>query len=886
MATLTLMKNNSPQQYFMMPDLRNQAHELYQRGGSFQKAGEKVMAIIGWVTSGDSNPLKGLKTTNHGETRLKKCVKYDLTGACRLVTIKDAGKVILLFVGDHDDEEKWLNANRGNKFVVDEKGRLDCVPEMSGTLEPGERPLIPSEYTKGKLYGLLSDKEFDELVLEVPRSSIRSIEDLHAFSSDDEVFDAVENIEDENKKKLVLDVLVALKSGDVEGAQRRMAYERGELVDVTEAPAEEGARIFQIPQDDPAYAELFAHFVKTADYKQWMLFMHPEQQEIVDKDFTGSAKLLGVSGSGKTCVVVKRAIRLAEKYPDENVLIVTLNRSLARLIRELVDVVALDSVKERVQVKPFFTVCQEYLHELEPGSDRLYDDTTWKSKEHIDEVWSEYYRCELNNHDAEVLHPVHDYLIAQGISAESYIREEFDWIRSAVESGERKDYLKIERAGRSIPMQERYRKQLLDGLEFWENKMKMVGVTDYLGLAAALSKHRGGLKKRYRCVLVDESQDFGTTELGLIREITMEGENDIFICGDAAQRVSTKYQSLKTAGIQIPSAHSRKLSKNYRNSREILAAAYKVLIENITESIVDSEDFEVLDPEYSSFSGSTPLVLSADNLSEEIAYAHVYAKQAVAENPSWKVCIALCGYSLYELKRFAESHGLLVLDGEASLGDGAIFVSDLEQTKGFEFDVMMVVNASQGIFPNPTLPKDEHFRELCHFYVSLTRAKSELIVSYSGLPSVILKNTDDVFIFDSWAAYLPGEKLDMTALPRRIQDIRKEEHASHDVLFMHASSFLYTETAIGLNAELVSKLRELVDGKSINRQGHLVKWKNLGSAYDSVLNSPRARNTFGPERVKEFRSLCEQLEFPTRLRQVNIRDVYQGVLATDVEDSN
>lgn len=886
MATLTLNKNNTELTYFQAPGLRDQAHALHQRGGPFQKASEKVMAIIGWIAAGDANPLKGLKTTNHGETRLKKCTKYDLTGACRLVTVKDNGIVILLFVGDHDDEEKWLNANRGKKFVVDDQGRLDFIPEMSGTLGPGERTEITTEYTKGKLFELLSDAEFDELVDGVSRSTIRSIEDLHAFSSDDDVFDAIENIIDAVKQKLVLDVLVALKAGDVAGAQRRLAYERGDFSDLSDGVVEESERIFSIPKNDPAYAELFAHFVKTADYKQWMLFMHPEQQEIVEKDFTGSAKLLGVSGSGKTCVVVKRAIRLAEKYPEENILIVTLNRSLAGLIRELVDVVALDSVKDRVQVKPFFTVCQEYLHELEPGSDRLYDDTTWKSKEHIDEVWSEYYRCELNNHDAEVLHPVHDYLIAQGISAESYIREEFDWIRSAVESGERKDYLKIERAGRSIPMQERYRKQLLDGLEFWENKMKMVGVTDYLGLAAALSKHRGGLKKRYRCVLVDESQDFGTTELGLIREITMEGENDIFICGDAAQRVSTKYQSLKTAGIQIPSAHSRKLSKNYRNSREILAAAYKVLIENITESIVDSEDFEVLDPEYSSFSGSTPLVLSAENLSEEIAYAHVYAKQAVAENPSWKVCIALCGYSLYELKRFAETHGLLVLDGEASLGDGAIFVSDLEQTKGFEFDVMMVVNASQGIFPNPTLPKDEHFRELCHFYVSLTRAKSELIVSYSGLPSVILKNTDDVFIFDSWAAYLPGEKLDMTALPRRIQDIRKEEHASHDVLFMHASSFLYTETAIGLNAELVSKLRELVDGKSINRQGHLVKWKNLGSAYDSVLNSPRARNTFGPERVKEFRSLCEQLEFPTLLRQVNIRDVYQGVLATDVEDSN
>ncbi|WP_051171370.1 UvrD-helicase domain-containing protein [Spongiibacter marinus] len=877
MATLTLKKNNNELQYFQAPGLRDMAHALYQRGGSFQKASNTVMTIIGRVASGFGNPLEGLKATNHGETRLRKCVKYDLTGACRLVTVQDGGKVILLFVGDHDDEDKWLDAKRGCKFVVDGKGRLDCVPEMSSTLGPGERVPLPSEYTKGKLFELLCERDFDELVESVPRSSIRIIEGLHSFSSDDEVFDSVENIEDEGIKELVLDVLVALKAGDVEGAQRRLAYQRGELSEISEKLADESERIFQIPQNDPSFSELFSHFVKTADYKQWMLFMHPEQQEIVDKDFTGSAKLLGVSGSGKTCVVVKRAIRLAEKYPDENVLIVTLNRSLARLIRELVDVVALESVKGRVQVKPFFSVCQEYLHELEPGSDKLYDDTTWKSKEHIDEVWSEYYRCELNNHDAEILLPVHDYLIAQGISAESYIREEFDWIRSAVQSSERKKYLKIERAGRSIPMLERYRRLLLDGLRLWEKKMHLVGVTDYLGLAAALSKHQGKLEKRYRCVLVDESQDFGSTELSLIREITKKGENDVFICGDAAQRVSTKYQSLRMAGINIPSSHSQKLSKNYRNSREILSAAFKVLFENITESNFDSEDFEVLDPEYSSFSGSTPLTLSANSLSEEIAFAHRYAKQVVDGNSSWKVCIALCGYSLYELKHFCKNQELILLDGEASLGDGSIFLSDLEQTKGFEFDVMMVVNASSGVFPNPALPRDEHFRELCHFYVALTRAKSELIVSYSGSPSSILDNTDDVFIVDRWESYLPKEILDIPTLPKRINEVRKEGAEASDVLYMCAPSFLYTEEAIGINGELISKLRELVDGKAINRQGHLVRWKNLGSAYDSIMNSPRSRNAFGPERIKEFRLLCEGLDFPALLRQLNIREVYQGV---------
>jgi excinuclease UvrABC ATPase subunit len=46
----------------------------------------------------------------------------------------------------------------------------------------------------------------------------------------------------------------------------------------------------------------------------------------------------GVSGSGKTCVLIHRAIRLAHKYPDEPILVLTLNAALAALIESLVDV--------------------------------------------------------------------------------------------------------------------------------------------------------------------------------------------------------------------------------------------------------------------------------------------------------------------------------------------------------------------------------------------------------------------------------------------------------------------------------------------------------------------------------------------------------------------
>ena len=45
----------------------------------------------------------------------------------------------------------------------------------------------------------------------------------------------------------------------------------------------------------------------TSTFADWFLFTHPDQQEIVDYDFTGPTKL-SISGSGKTCIVIKRAL--------------------------------------------------------------------------------------------------------------------------------------------------------------------------------------------------------------------------------------------------------------------------------------------------------------------------------------------------------------------------------------------------------------------------------------------------------------------------------------------------------------------------------------------------------------------------------------------------
>ena len=100
-------------------------------------------------------------------------------------------------------------------------------------------------------------------------------------------------------------------------------------------------------------------------FQDWMLFLHPGQQRVVEENFAGPALLTGVSGSGKTCVLVHRARELATRYSNGSILVVTLNRSLARLIQNLVKRLCLDSEESRIDVLSF----HDYLTDVLTGKD-------------------------------------------------------------------------------------------------------------------------------------------------------------------------------------------------------------------------------------------------------------------------------------------------------------------------------------------------------------------------------------------------------------------------------------------------------------------------------------------------------------------------------------
>ena len=97
-------------------------------------------------------------------------------------------------------------------------------------------------------------------------------------------------------------------------------------------------------------------------WEKWTVFLHPEQRQLVERDYAGPARVSGSAGTGKTIVALHRAVFLARSNPDARVLLTTFSDILANALRnqlrrlisneprlgERLDVHSLDAIGERL----------------------------------------------------------------------------------------------------------------------------------------------------------------------------------------------------------------------------------------------------------------------------------------------------------------------------------------------------------------------------------------------------------------------------------------------------------------------------------------------------------------------------------------------------------
>lgn len=513
---------------------------LAKKGGPGQRAADRVMKAYDKAIKANASfddVFEGIPLTNHGEGRINNCRKFDLTGFARLVTTYNRNVCIFLFAGTHDDVDRWLQKNRGLDFIGRSEGKtIRLSPVYVSDVKNQDVGFIDSNIdlqSEGPIIDLLDERDKNQLLAGLSLSLCGELKTITSITSDDQILKLLSTIEPGRQCDAIFDVLIDLRASDKVKAKNRIDQYSGvakllaEIPDKALTEVVSSESIVMVQDIDPV---LFQHFVRTANFKQWMLYLHPAQRSIVERRFEGSARLAGVSGSGKTCVVVHRAVRLARADESKSVLIITLNDALSKLISDLVVAQCGALQPKNIQIKSIFQLCAEHLAQLEPDKKDYYTRRTtvknqFASSEHIDEIWREFFHCEANNRSADVMMDLVKTLAVRGVCSQDYIRQELDYVRSAFSEDERKKYLDMERTGRVVPLTKPYRKTILAGLDGWERKMAAVGAVDDLGIVTALNKHINKLKPHFHHTLVDEVQDLGTLELEIIRKLTYMGRS-------------------------------------------------------------------------------------------------------------------------------------------------------------------------------------------------------------------------------------------------------------------------------------------------------------------------------------------------------------------------
>lgn len=845
-------------------EFHEKVSELYRLGGNGRRIYKNVYSLLGGIKEEGARAFRRLKTTNHGESRIKSCVKYDLGAGFRLVTVNTQKMIWLLFVGNHDVADKWLDKNSGWTPIRAKNGEYTSVrtpTDINIDLNTDRLHLPGSD----KLYERFEEAKYSDVFLELLSGRMAiNVSQLDGNSEKSHIKSITGEISDNELRVTVTSVLFALLEDDKSQAQNLIDLFNGDAKSEEEWESKDyinikrGDEFISVLMDSDDYEKALNHLAQKGTSLDWLLFMHPEQSRIAEKDFSGPAQLSGVSGSGKTCVAIKRALRLAEKRPDARILIVTLNKSLVGLIRKLLTLSSTSvELIQRIDVYSMFELSQKLIVEVGKRDIRLFGEETDRLQEDIDKVFREYYRCWLNNDDAKILLHVHKILTANGMNAESYIREEFDWIRSALAPSRRDEYLSITRKGRKFPFQTEIRKEILAGLSFWEKKMRDVGIVDYLGLANEVHDFLDHVSPIYNHVLVDESQDFGTTELSIIKKITKTGQNDLFLCGDVAQSVLPKKRSLADAQIELKGGRER-IIKNYRNTRQILKLAYEVLINNLSDEQFSAADdaLEILDPQYANRSLSEPLLLKANSFAEEVTYAKKHIEDLCAQNLNHSGCIVFAGFKNTEIKLYAEQIGIPVLDGNLDPLNEPMVISDLEQVKGYEFDTVIIVNCEAGILPLTGIHEGEIYRSACQLYVAMTRAKNDLFLSYHDTPSVWLANTQYIYRTE-WSTFEEIRGLRLMPIPYRLTEMHDPED-QHDMFAgMTGLEFTYTKHSMGLSIENQNKVIELADGRSVYSSNKRMntQWKDIRNLINDLEHDPNVRARVGPALTDRLREL-------------------------------
>jgi superfamily I DNA/RNA helicase len=254
--------------------------------------------------------------------------------------------------------------------------------------------------------------------------------------------------------------------------------------------------------------------------------------------------------------------------------------------------------------------------------------------------------------------------------------------------------------------------------EYWEQ------VPTLLLDAYATGQARAGT---YQAIVVDEGQDFANEWYRVILKALDPASNSLFVAVDSSQNIYNRKTSWRELGVQV-AGHSRVLRVNYRNTRPILDAAYRMISELDSRSNAardQSEDY--VTPDRALRGGSPPQVHRHSSLAvaRRFTRAWIQARLDRGVAPHDILVLGLSRPTMESLTGWLEEEGLSACFLLTEQLPGAVRLSTIHSAKGLDGACVLLFSAHELEGRG-----DEEARRL--LYIGMTRAREELCVLYYG----------------------------------------------------------------------------------------------------------------------------------------------------------
>lgn len=644
----------------------------------------------------------------------------------------DNGRMYLVAVKKHDDAYKFaetltlqVNEKTGAAELYDPiaLGAAMDNARASSSGEGDAKPLMPSSVSQADLerFGVAKDvaaelkqvtteDALERLVVALPASQGNAVLDL-AFGKDPQ----------DVWNDLVIEEPGPIDVNDLEAALRR-PLSRLSFTSVDSDNAEELRAVLE------------------GDFAKWRVWLHPLQRKLATHaGWNGPFRVTGGAGTGKTVTAIHRARflgrRLGESDADSKVkvLFTTFTRNLAQTIEGQLIQLAGPSVTDRVHVVNIDALARRIVSATHSGRS-FANSTKIASFTHIEQLWRTAARS------------------CRGAWEPGFLNDEWSEVVLGNAIADEAGYLRVPRSGRSLRLSRPQRADVWTAIEQFQVLMRAQNLTTFTELASrAASALESDAAVRdqlgYRHAVIDEAQDLHPAHWKLLRALVPTGTDDLFIVGDAHQRIYGKPAPLSRFGIETR-GRARRLTVNYRTSREILRWCLQI-------ADTDADDLDAasdtLAGARSVFGGPEPELLGFNSKSEEDKGLVAKVEAWVADGFS-QSDIAVFVYERNDVREIAESLESAGVDAELvnestkeeKLGD-VVRVMTMHRAKGLEYRAVAMARLGSKSFPPYHVQQkhgddreQEEKKLLRVLYVAGSRARERLALFWTGELSPVL----------------------------------------------------------------------------------------------------------------------------------------------------